>query len=180
MVGEVIAVARSAEHRFSKSLVGAIRLVAGVGVGDDAHAGTTVQHQSRVRTDPSQPNLRQVHLLHAELFEELGAKGFCVFSGDIGEDVTTRGLELLGLPRGALLRIGSSAVVEVTGLRNPCRQLDAFQPGLRAAMLDHDPLGGLIRKAGIMAIVVQGGEVQLGDIIEAELPPEPYTSLEPV
>jgi MOSC domain-containing protein YiiM len=180
MSPHVVAVARSARHTFSKDTETAIRLLAGLGVEGDAHAGETVKHRSRVAADPTQPNLRQVHLVHAELFEELGERGFAVAPGDIGENVTTRGLALLALPTGTRLHLGGTAVVEVTGLRNPCAQLDSFQPGLMAAVLDRDAAGRLVRKAGIMGVVLVGGEVRPGDPIRVTLPPEPHRPLERV
>lgn len=146
----------------------------------DAHLGETVKHRSRVARDPSQPNLRQVHLIHAELHDELRAAGFVVSAGQMGENVTTCGIDLLGLPTGTRLRLGETAVVEVTGLRNPCNQLDRFQSGLMAAVLGRDEHGALIRKAGVMAIVLADGEVRPGDPILVELPPAPHRSLEPV
>ena len=176
----VTAVSQSTRHEFSKQNQESIRLVAGIGMDGDAHRGRTVQHRSRVARDPSQPNLRQVHLIHAELHDELQASGFCVSAGDMGENITTRGVDLLGLPAGTRLHLGGFAVVEVTGLRNPCPQLDAFQPGLLAAVLDRDAEGALIRKAGIMGIVVVGGEVQPGDAIRVDLPTEPHQPLRPV
>jgi MOSC domain-containing protein YiiM len=163
MDGTVAAVSRSAGHTFSKAPEDAIRLVAGLGVEGDAHLGETVKHRSRVARDPTQPNLRQVHLIHAELHDELAAAGFEVHAGEMGENVTTRGIALLDLPAGTRLRLGGAAVVEVTGLRNPCVQLDRFQPGLMAAVLDRDEHGALVRKAGVMAIVLAGGEVRPGD-----------------
>ena len=183
MSPHVVAVARSARHTFSKNTETAIRLLAGLGVEGDAHAGETVKHRSRVAADPTQPNLRQVHLVHAELFEELGERGFAVAPGDIGENVTTRGLALLALlalPTGTRLHLGGTAVVEVTGLRNPCAQLDSFQRGLMAAVLDRDAAGRLVRKAGIMGVVLVGGEVRPGDPIRVTLPPEPHRPLERV
>lgn len=178
--GVVRAVSRTTEHAFHKANQSAIRLVAGLGVEGDAHLGETVQHRSRVARDPSQPNLRQVHLVHAELHEELRAAGFAVPAGAIGENVTTRGVDLLALPAGARLRLGAEAVVEVTGLRNPCFQLDRYQQGLTAAVLDRDPRGGLIRKAGVMGVVRAGGAVRPGDAISVELPPPPHRPLQPV
>jgi MOSC domain-containing protein YiiM len=180
MVGIVTAVSRSAAHTFSKPTTTSIRLLAGLGVEGDAHMGVTVKHRSRVRTDPQSPNLRQVHLIHAELHEELRAAGFTIAAGQIGENVTTRGIALLALPAGARLHLGEAAVVEVTGLRNPCRQLDRFRAGLTAALIGRDRDGKLIRKAGIMTIVLAGGEVRPGDAIEIELPPEPHVALERV
>jgi MOSC domain-containing protein YiiM len=140
----------------------------------------TVKHRSRVRRDPSQPNLRQVHLVHFELFDDLRGKGFSVVPGDIGENVTTRGIDLLALPTGARLRLGDTATVEITGLRNPCVQLDGFQKGLMAATLDKDPAGNLIRLAGVMGVVLIGGEVRPGDAITVELPADPHRPLQPV
>jgi MOSC domain-containing protein YiiM len=149
-------------------------------VEGDAHLGRTVQHRSRAARDPSEPNLRQVHLIHAELHDELRARGFDVEPGVMGENVTTRGADLLALPTGTRLRLGPEAVVELTGLRNPCVQLDRFQPGLMAAVLDRDAEGELVRKAGVMAVVVTSGDVRAGDGIAIELPPEPHLRLGPV
>jgi MOSC domain-containing protein YiiM len=176
----VHAVSLSAGHRFSKEKAPGLRLLAGLGVEGDAHCGTTVKHRSRVAVDPSQPNLRQVHLVAVELFRELAPRGFPLGPGDIGENITTEGLDLLGLPRGTRLRIGPEAVVEVTGLRNPCVQLDRFQAGLMAAMRDRDPAGRVILKAGIMGIVLATGPVRPGDPIVAEYPPPPHRPLERV
>ena len=180
MRGIVTAVSRSPTHTFSKRNVGSIRLLAGLGVEDDAHLGRTVKHRSRVARDPTKPNLRQVHLIHAELHDELRAAGFVVSAGEMGENVTTRGVDLLGLPTGARLHLGDSAVVEITGLRNPCAQLDRFQKGLMAAVLARDPQGNLVRKAGIMGVVLSGGEVRAGDAIGVELPAQQRRALEPV
>lgn len=180
MNGRVIAVASSATHTMSKPVRERIRLREGLGVEGDAHQGVTVKHRSRVARDPTQPNLRQVHLIHAELFDELSAKGFEVAPGVMGENVTTRGVDLLALPRGARLRIGGDAVVEITGLRNPCTQLDGIQPGLMEAVLERDPARGLIRKAGVMSVVVAGGEVAAGDAITIVLPPSAHEPLKPV
>lgn len=180
MEGIVIAVSQSAAHSFSKSNQESINLLAGLGVDGDAHMGEKVQHRSRVAKDPNQPNLRQVHLIHAELHEELRERGFDVSAGQMGENITTRGIDLLGLPTGTRLYVGNSAVVEVTGLRNPCYQLDDFQEGLMKAVLDKDEQGNLIRKAGVMGIVLMGGEVSVNDVIRVELPPEPHESLKPV
>jgi hypothetical protein len=178
--GTVTSVNRGATHGFSKPAQLGIRLIAGLGVDGDAHMGATVKHRSRFAKGRLLPNLRQVHLIHEELLEQLRAAGFRVAPGIIGENVTTRGLDLLGLPRGARLHMGASAVIEVTGLRNPCRQLDGYQQGLMAALLDRDSDGGLIRKAGIMSVVLAGGDVRPGDAIAVEPPPGPYLPLEPV
>ena len=177
MTGRVLAVSARRGHHFSKTNALEIRLIAGLGVDGDAHAGTTVQHRSRVAKDPNQPNLRQVHLIHAELFEALRARGFVVASGQLGENVTTSGVDLLALPVGARLHLGDQAVVEVTGLRNPCVQIDRFQPGLMAAVLDRAADGSLIRKAGVMGVVRSGGDVRPGDPVAIELPPEPHRAL---
>lgn len=180
MGGFVTAVCASPTHMFSKPNHGTIELLAGLGVDGDAHLGERVKHRSRVARDPSQPNLRQVHLIHAELHDELRAEGFTVASGDMGENVTTRGIELLTLPTGTRLRLGDSAVVEVTGLRNPCTQLDDFQPGLMRAVLDRDEHGNLVRKAGVMGVVLAGGPVRAGDPIAVEPPAPPHQPLRPV
>jgi MOSC domain-containing protein YiiM len=176
----VTAVSSNAVHAPWKRNADGIRLLEGLGVEGDAHAGETVKHRSRVRADPTQPNLRQVHLIHAELHDELNAGGFGVSAGQMGENVTTRGVDLLGLPAGTRLRLGDDAVVEVKGLRNPCRQLNSVQPGLMQAVLDRDEDGGLVRKSGVMGVVLAAGEVRPGDPIAVELPPEPHRPLEPV
>jgi MOSC domain-containing protein YiiM len=176
----VDAVHRSAVHAVGKATVSTITLVVGQGVEGDVHRGTTVRHRSRVVRDPSAPNLRQVHLIPAELHDELAARGFAVGPGTMGENITTRGLDLLRLPAGTRLRLGGDAVVEVTGLRNPCRQLDGLEPGLMAAVLDHDPEGRLVRKAGIMSVVIEAGAVRAGDRVVVVLPAEPHVRLEAV
>jgi MOSC domain-containing protein YiiM len=170
----------SGGHTMTKWEQPSIRLLAGLGVEGDVHAGTSVQHRSRMRGMVTLPNLRQVHLLHSELHDELRGRGFDLAPGQMGENITTRGIDLLGLPTGALLHIGDEAVVEITGLRNPCEQLDGIQPGLMQAVLDRDARGRLVRKAGIMGVVATGGEVWPGDRIRIELPPEPYEPLKPV
>jgi len=178
-MSEVLAVSMRAGHGIGKQPAERIRLVEGLGVEGDAHLGETVKHRSRVRRDPTQPNLRQVHLIHAELHDELAAAGFAgLRPGRMGENVTTRGVDLLELPAGARLRLGDAAVVK--GLRNPCKQLDEIQPGLMKAMLDRDADGEVVRRAGVMAVVVCGGEVRAGDAIAVQLPPEPHRALEPV
>lgn len=180
MHGTVTAVSCSSTHTFSKPEQGSIRLLTGLGVEGDAHLGKTVKHRSRVARNPHEPNLRQVHLIHAELHDELRAAGFSVSGGQMGENITTHGIDLLKLPTGTHLHLGATAVIEVTGLRNPCTQLDGLQNGLMAAVLDRDEHGKLIRKAGIMAIVLTDGEVRPGDPITVELPPEPHQPLAPV
>ena len=162
-----------------KTLETSIRLLTGLGVEGDAHAGVTVKHRSRVALDPTQPNLRQVHLIHSELHDQLHARGFQVRAGEMGENVTTCGLDLLALPVGARLQIGQ-AILEITGLRNPCLQLDGLEPGLMKAVLGRDPDGKLIRMAGIMGVVFAAGVVRAGDEICVELPPEPHWALERV
>jgi MOSC domain-containing protein YiiM len=176
----VTAVSRSKSHTFSKRNELMIRLVAGLGVEGDAHMGEKVKHRYHAAKNPDAPNLRQVHLMHEELFDELRPSGFNVGPGAIGENVTTRGVDLLALPKGARLCLGAQAVIEITGLRNPCRQIDAFQRGLTAAVLGRDPEGRLIRKAGVMAIVITGGDVKAGDVITVELPVGEQSALLPV
>lgn len=179
--GFVIAVCRKDIHAFSKTPQAVIRLLAGLGVEGDAHMGATVKHRSRVAQNPLQPNLRQVHLIQSELHAELRPLGFALAPGDMGENITTQGLNLLVLSTGTRLQIGSEgACIELTGLRNPCQQLDQFQPGLMAAVLGRDAEGQLIRKAGVMGIVVQTGQVRPGDPIQVILPPLPHTRLERV
>jgi len=179
-MSSVAAVSLRAGHHFSKTPSLGIRLLRGLGVAGDAHMGETVKHRSRVRRDPMQPNLRQVHLIHAELFDELRAKGFAVKPGELGENITTSGVDLLALPTGTRLHLGASAVVEITGLRNPCIQIDNFQKGLMAATLDKDADGNLVRKAGIMSIVIAEGDVRPGDAVGVELPATPHRPLLPV
>jgi MOSC domain-containing protein YiiM len=179
-MGTVVAVSLDRGHHFSKRPSLVIRLVAGLGVEGDAHSGVTVKHRSRVRRDPTQPNLRQVHLIHQELFDELREKGFSVGPADLGENVTTAGVDLLALPQGTLLHLGDSAIVEVTGLRNPCVQIDGFQKGLMAANLGRDANGGLIRKTGVMSVVRAGGDLRPGDPVRVELPAAPHRPLQVV
>jgi MOSC domain-containing protein YiiM len=176
----VAAVSCSPTHTLSKPNQVSIMLLTGLGVEGDAHQGETVKHRSRVARDPSQPNLRQVHLIHAELHAELLKAGFNVSAGQMGENVTTVGLDLLALPTGTRLLLGQHAEVEVTGLRNPCAQLDVIQPGLMSATLEHDAAGNLIRKAGVMAIVLASGEVRPGDPIRVNFPHQPHRPLAPV
>jgi MOSC domain-containing protein YiiM len=178
--GLVAAVSRAADHRLSKQSERTITLLAGLGVEGDVHLGRTVQHLSRVARDPSQPNLRQVHLIHAELHDELRSRGFDVAPGVMGENVTTRGVDLLALPAGTRLLLGEQAVVEITGLRNPCAQLEQLGRGLTAAVLDRDERGELVRKTGVMAVVLVSGVVDVGDPISVELPALPHAPLEPV
>lgn len=180
MSATVIAVAASASHSMRKPMQDRIVLLAGLGVEGDAHMGETVRHRSRVAIDPAAPNLRQVHLIHAELLAELRAAEFAIAPGQMGENITTQGIDLLGLATGARLHIGQTAVIEITGLRNPCAQLDAIQLGLMAAVIERSPRGKLIRKAGVMGVVVTGGEVRPGDSIRAVMPSPPYIPLAPV
>jgi MOSC domain-containing protein YiiM len=171
---------RSATHSMAKNNVDSIMLLAGHGVAGDAHSGVTVRHRSRVARDPSQPNLRQVHLIHAELHDQLAAEGFLVAAGQMGENITTRGIDLLGLGAGTRLHLGGQAVVEVTGLRNPCVQLDAIARGLMAATLDRGSDGRVRPKAGVMGVVLAGGVVRPGDEITIVRPEGPHRPLAPV
>ena len=180
MNAEIVAVSRSPRHGFSKRIEPALTLLAGLGVEGDAHLGTTTQHLYRQRIDPTLPNLCQVHLLHAEVFDEMRAKGYDIGPGELGENVCTRGVDLLGLPTGTTLALGADVLLEVTGIRNPCKQINAYRAGLMDALLDRNPDGTLIRKAGIMSVVLKGGTVKPGDAIRVTLPPEPHRPLEPV
>lgn len=177
VIGVVAHLHRSDSHSFSKREVDELVLVAGMGVEGDAHFGATVKHRSRVSADPLQPNLRQVHLMHRELHHELRAEGFSVGPGDLGENITTSGLDLLSLPVGTVLRLGAGSLVTLTGLRNPCTQIDEFERGLLKHVLAREPNGRVVRKAGVMAVVIFGGTVQQGDAIRIALPPEPHTAL---
>ena len=178
-MGSVVHLAADGAHRFSKTARNTVKLIAGIGIAGDAHAGTTVQHLSRVRSNPDAPNLRQVHLLHAELLDDLRQAGFNVEPGDLGENLTTRDVPLLGLSRGTRLQVGRTVELEITGLRNPCAQIEAFQSGLLKAVLGLDEDGSLIRKTGVMAIVVNGGAIAIGDMI-AVIAPARFVPLEPV
>jgi len=180
MPARVVIVSAHPQHGFSKRTQASIRLLEGRGVEGDAHCGVTVQHRSRVAQDPTQPHLRQVHLLHAELFAELAKKGFTVEPGALGENVVTAGIALLDLPVGTTLQLGRSALVRLTGLRNPCGQIDHFRPGLLAAVLDRDAQGALVRKAGVMGVVLRSGSVQAGDAVKVTLPARPHRRLERV
>ena len=177
---EVVAVHRSGEHSFSKPDQRSVRLVAGMGVEGDAHFGARVQHRSRVRVDPDQPNLRQVHLLPAELLDALAANGFVVAPGALGENVTTEGLDLVALPVATVLRLGRDALIAVTGLRNPCRQIDGLTSGLLGQVRRRSDDGEVVRRAGVMAVVVRSGVVRPGDEIGVSLPPLPHDPLAPV
>jgi pimeloyl-ACP methyl ester carboxylesterase len=178
--GVVTAVSRSGTHTFSKENQQHIRLLIGQGVDGDAHSGTTVKHRSRVRRDPTEPNLRQVHLMHAELHDHLRAAGFRVGPGDMGENITTRGVDLLGLSTGTRLHLGDDAVVEVAGLRNPCTQIDEYRRGLLKEVVGRDETGAVVYKAGVMGVVLTGGDVRPGDPIRVVRPPHPHRPLERV
>lgn len=173
----VVGVSCDDRHDFSKPQRASIRLLQGLGVEGDAHLGVTVQHLSRIKRDPTVLNLRQVHLIHAELHDEMRAEGFDVGAGDLGENITTRGIDLLGLPLNARLHLGPEAVVQVKGLRNPCYQIDDFRKGLLKVCIDKDADGNIVRKAGIMGIVLAGGEVKPGDAIRVEMPEGTHTAL---
>jgi MOSC domain-containing protein YiiM len=176
----VAALAQSSHHGFSKQPVQSVTLVAGEGVAGDAHCGRTVRHRSRVRQDPYQPNLRQVHLLAAELLDELEAEGFRLATGDLGENVLTSGVNLLAMPRGTQLRFPMGTCLELTGLRNPCSQIEAFRPGLLGQVMRKTADGEIERRAGVMAIVLTGGAIAVGDPIEVILPRLPHVKLEVV
>jgi hypothetical protein len=173
----VLSVSKSGTHSFSKYSTENIHLLEGLGVEGDAHCGKNVQHLSRIAKDPRRPNLRQVHLIHAELLDELADSGFNISPGMLGENITTRNIPLLRLPTGTRLRFTESVVIEITGLRNPCNQIDTFMPGLLAAVVNRDSKGELVRKCGVMATVISGGLVSPGNPITVELPPQPHTPL---
>lgn len=178
--GRIVSLSRAAEHRFSKLTADSLELIAGEGVAGDAHCGVTVKHRSRVAVDPSQPNLRQVHLIAAELLDELALEGFALEPGDLGENLLTRGLDLMALPRGTRLRIGEEVELELTGLRNPCCQIEAFRPGLLAKVALRLDDGSVVRRVGVMAVVLTGGRVSTGDAIEVTLPTLPHEALDRV
>jgi MOSC domain-containing protein YiiM len=181
MQATVLAVASDRKHRFSKTPRESIRVVAGLGVEGDAHAGATVKHRSRWKKTPEAPNLRQIHLLQAELFDQLALAGFTVGPAELGENVTTRGIDLLSLAQGTWLRLGAEAIVELTGLRNPCVQIDRnIGPGAMAATLERAPDGSLVRKTGVMAVVLAGGEIRPGDPVELAYTPSIRLPLEPI
>lgn len=180
MSASVVAVSFSSRYSFTKPVALEVHLRAGLGVDGDIHMGETVKHRSRMKQDPTRPNLRQVHLIHEELHDELRAAGFRVGPGIMGENITTRGIDLLGLPTGTRLQLGDAALIEITGLRNPCKQLDDYQQGLLAAVLDRHADGTLVRRSGVMAIVLNGGIVRPGDAVRIELPPGPHRALVPV
>ena len=181
MSAKVISVSKSENHTLQKWNEKEIKLIEGLGVEGDAHMGKTVKHRSRVIKDPTQPNLRQVHLIHIELHEELQEKGYNIRPGEMGENITTRGIDLLKLPKDTILKVGEESEIKITGLRNPCHQLESIQEGLMKAVLDKDEEGNLIRKAGIMGVVISSGIIKVGDKIEIKLPKEkPYKKLERV
>lgn len=177
---KILTVSKKSNHSFHKTLCDEITLLAGLGVEGDAHMGKTVKHWSRVALDPTQPNLRQVHFIQNELFTELKQQGFTVKAGDLGENITTQDIDLLALPKNTLLHIGDHAIIKVTGLRNPCAQIDQFQKGLLKAVLGFNLDGSIIRKAGIMGIIISGGLAKAGDKINITRPPKPYEKLDRV
>jgi MOSC domain-containing protein YiiM len=174
--GIVVAVNRSARHTVSKVSVATIVLRAGFGVEEDAHAGATIEHRYAKRFHPERPNERQVHLIGGELFDELERDGFHVEPGQLGENITTRGIALTDLPLGTRLRIANGAVVEVRGLRVPCVLIDRLIPGVKKASAM--PYGGkLALRHGIMGIVIASGSVQQGDVLAVEPPAGPARAL---
>ncbi|MEV0123564.1 MOSC domain-containing protein [Streptomyces sp. NPDC050703] len=180
MGARVTAVSSNGTYSFTKPNRESVTLLAGLGVEGDVHAGEKVKHRFRVRRNPDQPNLRQVHLMHEELLDELAADGYAVAPGELGENITTRGLDLLGLPTGARLHLGADAVVEITGLRNPCRQIDEFRAGLMKKVVGRDASGVVAHKAGVMSVVLRGGVIRPGDAVEVVLPEGPHRPLKTV
>jgi len=170
----------SEQHTFSKNVLDEVEVIAGIGIKGDAHAGKTVKHRSRVAKDPTQPNLRQIHLIHLELLSELAAKGYHVKPGDLGENITTQGISLLDLPKDTILTIGKSVEVQITGLRNPCHQIDKFQKGLLKEVVGKNDAGEIVRMAGIMGIVLKGGIIKVNDAIHITYPNLPFERLERV
>ena len=179
-IGLVTAVSKSDTHTMSKKNVKTIHLIEGLGVNGDAHMGKNVKHRSRVSKNPNQPNLRQIHLIHSELLSELLIKGFNIIPGEMGENITTVNIDLLSLPKDTILNIGKDSQIKITGLRNPCHQLNGIKDGLMKAVLGQDNYGNLIRKAGVMGIVLKSGKVSTGDEIRIEYPKKPFTNLERV
>jgi MOSC domain-containing protein YiiM len=178
MIPVAVAVSSSSEHTFSKPNRSSITLIAGLGVAGDAHAGPDVKHRFLVKRDATQPNLRQVHLIQEELFQALAEHGHTVKPGELGENITTAGIDLLALPTGTILRIGSEAAVELTGLRNPCAQMNEFQDGLMRLLRYHDSEGNIVRIAGVMSVVLIGGDVSPGDSIDVDIPSERHLPLD--
>ncbi len=180
MLQTIIALSKSPFHTFTKTPEHSVRLLEGLGVDGDTHSGKTDQHRSHAARNPNAPNLRQVHLIHSELHDELREKGFKVGPGQMGENITTRGVDLLSLPAGTRLHLGKHAIVELTGLRNPCKQLNTIQDKLMQATIEKKADGTILRKSGVMSIVIAGGDVFLNDAIRVELPAEPHRAMEPV
>lgn len=175
-VPHVIGVHVGSAHTFSKTSQDVIRLIENHGVEGDAHAGSCDQHLFHIRRFGEQPNLRQVHLIQAEFFDEVAEKEHVVRSGELGENITTRSVDLLNLPTGTRLQLGRDAIIELTGLRNPCHQIDQFQEGLLQHCKEATP-NGVVRKAGVMAIVLHGGDVKANDRIMVDLPAGPHRPL---
>jgi MOSC domain-containing protein YiiM len=180
MTPQVTSVSLNPLHTFSKRPVPEIRILAHHGVEGDAHAGEKVQHLYRVRKNPNAPNLCQVHLIAEEFLEELRTQNFPIEPGQLGENIIVRSLDLCSLSVGATLRLGSDALIEITGLRDPCNQLNTLRPGLMKACLARSLDGTLIRKAGVMAIALVSGSVRPGDPIHLTLPPHPHRPMGPV
>ena len=177
MNAKVIAVSRKATHKFSKNNQLAIDLVAGFGVSGDAHYGQTVQHRYDKKKDPNRPNLRQVHLIQSELFDWVANKGYAIAPGDLGENITTRGIDLLALPLGTRLKLGESAIVELTGLRHPCKLINSLGQNLMDVMKDSTPKGEMRPKAGVMSVVIESGKIMPDDEVVVFLPNGPFVPL---
>jgi len=184
LTGVVLAVHRSDEHTFAKPTVDSVTLLPGLGVEGDAHLGAQVKHRSRVAADPNQPNLRQVHLVMSELLDDVRAAGHEIEPGRLGENVTTTGIDLIGLPVGSMLRIGDTALVALTGLRNPCKQIRDVGDGvLKMMFVDGERYGRpgeQIGRTGVMGVVVAGGTVSAGDEIAVRYPAGVLTPMQKV
>ena len=176
--GWVFAICSSPKHGFSKQPQRSIRLLAGRGVEGDAHCGETVQHLYLKRRNPLAPNRMQVHLLQSELFDELAFVGYALTAGQLGENITTRGIGLLNLPQGTRLHLGGEAVVELTGLRTPCKLIEDFKPGLLKQVISRDAANKVLAKAGVMAIVLHGGDVHERSPIRVEYPAARHVPLQ--
>jgi MOSC domain-containing protein YiiM len=172
----VVAVHRKEEYGVFKEIQESVHLVKGFGVQGDAHMGTLVQHRYNKKQNPNQPNLRQVHLIQAELFDDLKELGLIVKPGEMGENITTRNIDIINLPLDTKLHLGDSAILQLTGLREPCGQLNTVQKGLKNAVLDESGKS----RVGVMSVVLRGGAVKADDLIRVELPSEPHQDLQPV
>jgi hypothetical protein len=173
--GYVHSVSASPRHGFSKLVRESITLIKGHGVDGDAHAGAFVKHRYLARWRPRMANERQVHLINQALFEELFSEGFNVQPGNLGENVTTRGIDLLRLPLGTMLALGPTAAVELRGLRTPCVLVDRFRKGLLKALVRKGEQPRF--RAGVMGVVREGGILFPGNPVKVTISPAPWQAL---